>query len=70
MLVRDTPMSDNDSMNQDDKEKGLEALEAALASADPADAPSIAEELAGRMSEELDETGDSPPNGESEERPS
>lgn len=63
-------MSDNGGMNEANKEKGLEALEAALASADPADAPAIAEEIAAEMSEELDETGNSPLDVDSDERPS
>ena len=68
MLVPDTPMSDNGTMSNDKQEKGLDALEAALASADPADAPEIAEELAAVLSEELDETvGNDDPV---EERPS
>ena len=68
MLVPDTPMSDNGTMSKDKQEKGLDALEAALASADPADAPEIAEELAAVLSEELDETvGNDDPV---EERPS
>ena len=55
-------------MSKDKQEKGLDALEAALASADPADAPEIAEELAAVLSEELDETvGNDDPV---EERPS
>jgi hypothetical protein len=68
MLVRDTRMSDNEEMSNDKREKGLEALEAALESADSADAPEIAEDLAAAMSEQLDETADAPPS--TEERPS
>ena len=68
MLVPDTPMSDNGIMTNEKREKGLDALEAALASADPAAAPEIAEELAAVLSEELDETAG---NEETiEERPS
>lgn len=68
MLVPDPPMSDNGTMSNDKPEKGLDALEAALASADPAEAPEIAEELAAVLSEELEETvGNDDPI---EERPS
>ena len=70
MLVHDPLMSDNANMNRDDNDKGLEALEAALASADPADTPSIAEELAGKMSEELEGTSETARNEDSEERSS
>lgn len=60
MVVRDAPMSDNGEMNDEKEHVGLDALEAALASADPADAPGIAEDLAVSMSKELDDTaGDS-----------
>ncbi len=68
MLVPDPSMSDNGAMNDDKQAKGLEALEAALASADPADAPKIAEELAAVMGDELDEATDS--TEPTEERPS
>jgi hypothetical protein len=68
MLVPDASMSDNGSMTDDKQEKGLEALEVALASADPADAPEIAEELAAVMGDELDEATDS--TDPTEERPS
>ncbi len=68
MLARDPAMSDNEVMTDDEREKGLEALEAALAAADPADAPEIAEDLAAVMSEELDETAVG--SESSEERPS
>ena len=68
MLVPDTPMSDNGTMSNDKQDKGLDALEAALASADPAEAPEIAEELAAVLSEELDETVGN--DGPIEERPS
>jgi hypothetical protein len=61
-------MSDNGHMNDEAKEKGLDALEAALASADPAEAPDIAEELAAEMSDTLDETAK--PNDAAKERPS
>jgi hypothetical protein len=56
MLACDTSMSDNEPMTVDKPDKGLEALEADLAAADPADAPEIAEDLASAMSDELDET--------------
>jgi hypothetical protein len=61
-------MSDNGNMTTDKPEKGLDALEADLATADPAEAPEVAEDLAASMSEELDRTpGRTEP---SEERPS
>lgn len=56
MLVCDTSMSDNEPMTVEKPHKGLDALEADLAAADPADAPEIAEDLASAMSDELDET--------------
>ncbi len=56
MLVCDASMSDNEPMTVEKPEKGLDALEADLAAADPAEAPEIAEELASAMSDELDET--------------
>ena len=68
MLVSDTFMSDNGTMAADKPDKGLDALEADLAAADPANAPEIAEELATLMSEELDQTaGGAKPT---DERPS
>jgi hypothetical protein len=49
-------MSDNEPMTDDKSRKGLDALEADLAEADPADAPEVAEDLAALLSEELDQT--------------
>lgn len=70
MLVPDTPMSDNGSMKDEERPKGLEALEAALASADPAEAPEIAEALAAELSEELDDTATVSRTEGDEEQPS
>ena len=70
MLARDTPMSDNGTMNDDDKPTGLEALEAALESADPAEAPEVAEKIAAELSEDLDATGAATGVEPTEEQPS
>ncbi|VAW07185.1 hypothetical protein MNBD_ACTINO01-2281 [hydrothermal vent metagenome] len=52
-------MNDNDAMNDHidpDRPDSAAALVEQLASIDPADAPPIAEELAGRLAAELDST--------------
>ncbi len=52
-------MSDNDAMNDhtdSDRPYSAAALAEQLATIDPADAPPIAEELAGRLAAELDST--------------